>query len=167
MPTGPRSGPYLATTGTKAYAIHRPECIWAPFINAPPTLIFDTLDEARRATRKVPCNTCREVQVSRRAAVGERMGGQRTALAPHSKKGRGHRPRPFVRVCLTFGLATALVYQCGTTFTSPVAAGASGLVCIWNLLVILAIRTLVINVGVGRISRMDGADSCHLMKLFF
>ena len=51
-------GPYLATTGTKAYAIHRPSCDWAPDIDASYTMIFPTLADARAKTGKVPCDTC-------------------------------------------------------------------------------------------------------------
>ena len=50
--------PYLATTGAKAYAIHRPWCRWAPPMGASYTLAFNSLGAARRATGKVPCDTC-------------------------------------------------------------------------------------------------------------
>ena len=51
-------GPYATSNGTKAYAIHKVGggCRWEPDLDH--ARFFNTLDEARRSTGKVPCATC-------------------------------------------------------------------------------------------------------------
>lgn len=49
---------YTTSSGTRAYAIHRVGvgCPWEP--DPDYALFFTSLDDAKEATGKVPCNTC-------------------------------------------------------------------------------------------------------------